>query len=127
MEQFLAAFPTGKAAQRYVAGSVLALPFADGHFDLALSSHFLLSYSEQLGLAFHLQAIAELCRVAREIRLFPLLTVSGEPSPWLDEILLHVSGWGQEAQIIAVDYEFQRGGNQMLKIKCHADGDTPSA
>jgi len=116
MKQFLTDFSTGKLARRYVEGSVLELPFADEQFDLALSSHFLLSYSEQLGLAFHQQAIAELCRVAKEIRIFPLLTITGEQSPWVGPIRAQVTALGRKAQVIPVLYEFQKGGNQMLKI-----------
>lgn len=116
MRQFLQDFSDGKQAGRYVEGSVLDLPFPDGHFDLALSSHFLLSYSEQLGQAFHQQAVAELCRVAQEVRLFPLLTISGERSPWVDAISSQVAPLNRQTQIVTVDYEFQKGGHQMLKI-----------
>ncbi|MEO1593592.1 MAG: methyltransferase domain-containing protein [Cyanobacteria bacterium J06632_22] len=116
MQRFLADLPTGKLAGRYIEGTVLDLPFADDQFDLALSSHFLLAYSKQLGRDFHLQAMAELCRVAREVRIFPLLTVSGETSPWLDEIMTQLAAFGRQAVVATVEYEFQRGGNQMLKI-----------
>ncbi len=116
MRQFLQDFSKEQQVGRYVEGSVLNLPFPDGHFDLALSSHFLLSYSEQLGLDFHQQAIAELCRVAQEVRIFPLLTVSGERSPWLDAISQQAAIPGRQTQVVPVDYEFQKGGNQMLKV-----------
>ena len=62
---------------RVVAGDARALPFADGEFDLALSSHLLFLYSAQLGKDFHLQSMFELCRVAREVRVFPLLALNG--------------------------------------------------
>ncbi|MEM6350224.1 MAG: methyltransferase domain-containing protein [Cyanobacteria bacterium P01_D01_bin.14] len=116
MRQFLTDLPAGKAAGRYVEGSVLDLPFPDGQFDLALSSHFLLSYSTKLGLDFHLEAVRELCRVARAVRIFLLLTVSGERSPWVDAIATHIAQLGRKSTIVTVDYEFQKGGNQMLKI-----------
>ena len=45
--------------------------FADREFDLALCSHLLFLYSEQLTADFHLASIRELCRVAGEVRVFP--------------------------------------------------------
>ncbi|MEM9908507.1 MAG: methyltransferase domain-containing protein, partial [Cyanobacteria bacterium P01_D01_bin.44] len=114
MQQFLLDFSAGKAAGRYRVASVLQLPFEDNYFDLALSSHFLLMYATQLGEPFHIQAIQELCRVAREVRIFPLLTVSGEPSPWLTVVQATAAQLGYGSEILEVPYEFQKGGNQML-------------
>ena len=48
------------------------LPFDDGAFDLALSSHLLFLYSEQFDLGFHVRALEEMLRVAAEVRVFPL-------------------------------------------------------
>ncbi|MEM8806392.1 MAG: methyltransferase domain-containing protein [Cyanobacteria bacterium P01_G01_bin.38] len=116
MQQFLLDFPAGKAAGRYRVASVLQLPFEDNYFDLALSSHFLLMYATQLGEVFHLQAVQELCRVAQEVRVFPLLTVSGEPSPWLTIVQATAVNLGYRSEIVEVPYEFQKGGNQMLRL-----------
>ena len=51
------------------------LPFADRSFDLALSSHFLFLYTEQFDESFHRSSIVEMCRVADEVRVFPLLAL----------------------------------------------------
>src|SRR5687767_3054472 len=72
MRDFLADYEQGRLEGRYIAGESPALPFAPGSFDLALSSHFLFLYSDNLSLAFHEQAIADLLRLAREVRIFPL-------------------------------------------------------
>lgn len=42
-------------------------------FDLAVCSHLLFLYSEHLSEDFHVESIKELCRVAGEARIFPLL------------------------------------------------------
>ena len=55
------------------------LPFNDGAFDLALCSHFPFLYSTQLGEAFHRAALREMCRVAVEVGVFPLLAHIGRP------------------------------------------------
>ena len=55
MRRFIADYPRGKTENRYLAASLPELPFDDGAFDLALSSHLLFLYSEQLDLDFHLR------------------------------------------------------------------------
>ena len=77
MRRFLADYPRGKAEGRYVEASLPDLPFDDGAFDLALSSHLLFLYSEQFDLAFHIRALKEMLRVAAEVRIFPLLQIGG--------------------------------------------------
>jgi len=117
METFLADFKAGKQAGRYISGELPALPFANQQFDMALSSHFLFLYSVHLSAGFHLQAILEMLRVSREVRVFPLLTLNGATSPYVQFVaeLLMEQGFG--AEIKQVPYEFQRGGNEMLVIK----------
>jgi hypothetical protein len=50
------------------------------------------------------------------VRIFPLLQLDGEPSTYLDAVLQNLSSKGIQAQVQTVDYEFQKGGNQMLRI-----------
>lgn len=52
------------------------LGFGNGVFDLALCSHFLFTYSEQLSIDFHVAAIGEMFCVAGEARIFPLLNTT---------------------------------------------------
>jgi len=117
MEDFLADFPLGKAAGRYLQGELPSLPFAERQFDLALCSHLLFLYSEQLSLEFHQQAISEICRVAQDVRIFPLVTLAGIRSDYVEAIEGHFEQLGHEVIIEAVPYEFQRGGNEMMIIR----------
>ena len=116
MNRFLADFERGKAEGRYVVASLPVLPFADGQFDLALVSHLLFLYSQQLDLAFHQAAIAELMRVAREVRIFPLLTLGRERSPHIEPVRCQGLDRGWETEVRRVPYEFQRGGNELLRL-----------
>lgn len=116
MERFFADYEIGKTAGRYRPQSLPNLDFSNQSFDLALCSHFLLLYSDHLSLDFHITAIQELLRVAREIRIFPLLTLTGERSPYLNPILEYVTNQGFVPRLETVTYEFQKGGNQMLAI-----------
>ena len=76
MEYFLEDLPLGLEAGRYVDASLPYLPFESNSFEIALCSHFLFLYSEQYSLEFHLDSIAEMCRVAKEVRIFPLLELT---------------------------------------------------
>jgi hypothetical protein len=65
---------------------------------------------------FHLRAVDELCRVALEVRIFPLLTYNAEQSPLVAPVLDHLNQAGRIVSIESVAYQFQRGGNKMMKI-----------
>jgi hypothetical protein len=116
MRRFLADYESGKAAGRYQTQTLPALDFAAGSFDLALSSHFLLLYSEQLSFDFHLAAVLEMVRVAREVRIFPLLDLKCCLSGHIEPLRQELTNRGHHVTIDAVPYEFQRGANQMLRI-----------
>lgn len=117
MEVFLNDFTDGKAQGRYMESELPTLPFADKSFDLALCSHFLFLYSDQLGEAFHHQSLRELCRLACDVRIFPLLALGGKRSPFIDSTMAHLRNSGHEVAIESVPYEFQRGANQMMRIR----------
>lgn len=118
MQRFLDDYEAGRAAGRYIAAELPCLPFADQSFELALCSHFLFLYTGQLSEAFHIAAVRELCRVAREVRLFPLVALGGAPSRHVGRVTAALPpGW--TADVVPVPYEFQRGGNQMLRLFCH--------
>lgn len=116
MRGFLEDFSAGMTEGRYVDAALPTLPFADQAFDLALCSHFLFLYTLQFDLAFHRDAVRELCRVARDVRIFPLLALGGEPSPYLAPVAAEFRALGYSVTVERVPYEFQRGGNQMLRI-----------
>lgn len=117
LAQFLADYDSGKDCDRYQVGELPKLNFPDGAFDLALCSHFLFLYSEHCDYDFHRASIRELLRVSREVRIFPLLTLTQARSPHLNPILEALQQEGQNASIIRVDYELQPGGNEMLVIR----------
>lgn len=117
MQEFLMDFSWGQAQGRYRTAELPQLPFQDHQFDLALCSHFLFSYSDQFSKEFHLNSILELCRIAQEVRIFPLLKVSGEPSPFLEPIINDLKNQGYFVNIKTVSYEFQKAGNQLLQIR----------
>jgi len=116
MEQFLEDYDGGKLQGRYIDAELPVLPFDDGAFDIALCSHFLFLYSDRLSLDFHRESILQLCRVAYEVRVFPLIDLDLRPSPHVQPIVRSLEKKGLAVSIERVAYEFQRGGNEMLRI-----------
>ena len=62
-------------------------------------------------------SVLELCRVANEVRIFPLLDMVGKTSEHLAPLLLALAQAGLAMRIEKVAYEFQKGGNQMLRVR----------
>lgn len=116
MNRFLADYDAGKSEGRYQVGELPTLAFPDGAFDLALCSHLLLLYSHLLSVEFHLASLLELCRVATEVRVFPLLDMVGNRSAHLAPLQIALEQAGIITTIESVNYEFQKGGNQMLRL-----------
>jgi len=116
MELFLNDFSAGLLQGRYVPGSLPNLPFRGGAFDIALSSHFLFLYCDHLNVDFHLSSIEEMCRVAGEARVFPLLDLAAKPSPYVAPVKAILEDRGYKVKIKTVEYEFQKGGNEMMTI-----------
>ena len=117
MQQFLADYDQGRREGRNLPASLPSLPFRGRAFDLALCSHFLLLYSEQLSLAFHMASIREMLRVSHEVRVFPLLELGAVRSLHLTKVLAALARVGCEASVERVLYEFQRGGNEVLRVR----------
>lgn len=117
MNDFLDDYRTGLGDGRYIDAELPDLPFGESTFDLALCSHLLFLYTTQLGDAFHRRAIGEMCRVAREVRIFPLLALGAAPSPLVEPMVDEFSRLGFHVSIEDVPYEFQRGGNKMMRIR----------
>jgi hypothetical protein len=117
LEIFLQDYQQGKQAGRYIAQELPNLDFANQTYDLALCSHFLFLYSAQCDRDFHVAAIQEMLRVSQEVRIFPLLTLMQETSPYLDFVMDKFSNLGYSPTIVQVPYELQPGANQMLVIK----------
>lgn len=121
LEEFLADFPAGQKAGRYVDGALPELPFGDGEFDLALSAHFLFigSHPSVGGMIsgghfsqdFHRAALRELLRVSRsEVRIFPCTKVGGPTilHPWAAELMGDLAREGYTQAIM--ENQYHQGG-----------------
>ncbi len=116
LELFLADFEA-RGRVRYVPASLPALPFADDAFQTALCSHLLFLYGDDLDAAFHVAAVRELARVAREVRIFPLVNLDGRPSSHLPVVMAELEAAGLFPELVSVPFEFQRGATEMLRVR----------
>ena len=116
-ERFCQDYELGKGEGRYTVGELPELDYELNSFDLGLCSHFLFLYSEQLDLDFHIAALEEMLRLCREVRVFPLLNLGLKKSPHLEGAIAHLKQQNYRCTIQTVPYQFQRGGNEMLKIQ----------
>jgi len=118
MNAFLEDFEKGKQEGRYVYEELPKLSFEKNSFDLVLSSHFLFLYSDNFDLEFHKKSILQMCEVSKdEVRIFPIVDLKNKKSKHLEPMIKILNEKGYETQIVKTNYEFQKGANEMLKIK----------
>jgi len=116
MQRFLEDYETGKAEGRYVDCALPDVPEVNGTFDLALCSHFLFLYSEQVSRDVHLGTADVLMKLAKEARFFPINDFYGNQSVYLSPVMELMKERGYHVSIEEVDYEFRKGMKHMLKI-----------
>lgn len=117
MEKFLSDYERGKESGRYINTSLPNLPFEADEFDLALCSHYLFLYSDHVDESEHILSFLELCRVAREIRAYPLLSLDGSESMHLHAVISALKNRGLDVSLQPVKYQFQKGATKMLVAK----------
>jgi len=59
----------------------------------------------------------ELCRVASEVRVFPVVSLNGEASMHLDQVMSALSANGIDVSLQPASYRFQKGATDMLVAK----------
>jgi hypothetical protein len=79
-------------------------------------------YDNQLDADFHQAAVAEMLRVGREVRLFPLQNTEGAPSPFVAPLVENLRRRDFAVSLERVPYEFQQGGSTMLRIARRVSG-----
>ena len=55
-------------------------------------------------------------RVANDVRIFPLLDLMLNRSPYIDKLIKELEADGYSVKIKKVPCEIQRGGNEMMRI-----------
>lgn len=117
MQMFLKDYENGKTEKRYIHAQLPVLPFEDKVFDIALCSHLLFLYSDNLSYEFHIESIIDMLRVAKEVRIFPVVDLNSNESPYLKNIIDFFKLNNYDIKLQKVKYEFQKNANKMLIIK----------
>ncbi len=116
MKLFLSDYEYGKSESRYVCDTLREyLPYDDNYFDIGLSSHFLLMYTS-LGYDFHIQAMTEMLRVCKEIRVFPIVDLDANRTDMITDIINYFKN-RYDVEIAETKYQFQKGDNKLLIIR----------
>ena len=67
-------------------------------------------YSEQASQEQHLLSMKELCRLAAEVRVNPLLSINNnQVTTHLEIVILELKSAGFYVSLVPVEYEFQKG------------------
>jgi hypothetical protein len=104
--------------ERYVAGELPRLPFADCKFDLTLVSYFLFAYQDRLDYEFHRESILQIMRVTRdEARIYPTVTFEAQPSEYVPMLQSDPALNGFQFTEIKTDFEFLLSSNSFLRVR----------
>lgn len=114
-KQFIDDYTDGLQQGRYLAVEYGQLPFESHQFDLALCSDLVFRADASDKLTTDL-IISELCRVAKEVRIFPLLDAQGEVAQDLGPLMLQLQHHNFGLEVKEVAYEQLKDGNAMLRI-----------
>lgn len=109
---FTSDYSMGKMQGRYRKALLPHLPFADFQFDIALCPDLLFRDKT----AVPEQVLTELCRVAHEVRVFPLLDDQGEMSKEMGPAMLALQNKNYGIEVRAVPYKLLKGSNAMLRV-----------
>ena len=97
------------------------MPFDDFSFDIAICPYYLFTQT-MTELNFNLNVIRELARVAKEVRIFPLIDELGVLSPLLGPVLLGLQQENYGVEVRDVTSPLLQKENAMLRVwaqLCH--------
>ena len=114
---FLDDYTQGKQQGRYKVCHYPDLDqFVDQKFSLALASHAVFITNSDKPAEYLVEMLLSLSKIAHEVRVFPLLDAEAKISPLVGPVLLGLQQQGLGTEVREVDYQFQRGGNAMLRL-----------
>lgn len=117
LHQFLSDYEKAKSLGLYSSEALPEVPFADHEFDLAICPHFVFGAGMNYSFDFQLNSILEMCRVAKEVRVFPLLDSDGEEPEQLSLLLQSLADKGFSTRVETVKYRLEAKGDTMLKVR----------
>jgi hypothetical protein len=116
LNAFESDYSQGFVKGHYIKAKLPSLPFGENSFDLALSGNLLFYYSDQFDYSFHLDSILELCRIASDVRIYPVQGPYSHPYPHYDRLVKELGKRGITARTVRVAHHFQHGVDKMLHL-----------
>lgn len=113
---FLKDYEHGIQREYYQPYGLLDLPFKYHEFDLALCANFLFDGGCLTSSMAHLEAVKALLRVAKEVRIFPLVDEKGEFSKDLGEVMSVLQKENCGMEICETHYTVQKKPNALLRV-----------
>ena len=113
--KFLEDYKSG--SDKYVFTELPYTSFHSNTFDLCLVSHLLFIYDNMLDYGFHEDTIEELLRISEEVRIFPLVNLSGERSVFVKKIIMSSKFNNFNFNIKKVNYSVFKSADEYLQIK----------
>lgn len=108
---FMSDYSDGQKEGRYRKAQLPRLPFEDFQFELALCADLLFVDDQPAE-----EMIMELCRVAHEVRIFPLLNETGEIADSIGPSLLMLQNKDYGIEVREVPYILTKGKHAMLRV-----------
>lgn len=116
LKMFFKHYNEAKTRRLYSSEALPEIAFGNHQFDLAICPHFIFNGNPIFSEKFQLNCIQELCRVAKECRIFPALDSAGHTPVHLASLREKLTEIGFNSSIETVDYQLQKKGNMMLKV-----------
>ncbi len=69
-----------------------------------------------LGYDFHIQAITEMLRICKEIRIFPIVDLDAQKTELISKVINYFESFC-DVEVKHTQYEFQKGENKLLIIR----------
>jgi hypothetical protein len=117
LSTFLADFTDGKAQGRYLPAMLPQLPFANSAFELALCSFLFFLRPERHSIPFHVDGLTELVRVAREVRVFPVLQLDGREPDYAEDTYESLRAKKIEVSFESVPPTLHQGADKVLVLQ----------
>lgn len=116
IKAFFKDYAQGKQQKRYIPLESTNFSYDHFEFDYALCSHYFFSYNLDKSVEFHFEMLKNLCYIAKEVRIFPLLSSDGQLPELLGPLMHKLQNALIGLEILAVPYELQKQGNALLRL-----------
>lgn len=113
---FFKHYDEAKTRKLYSSEALPEIAFSSHQFDLALCPNFIFNGNPAFSEDFQLNCIKELCRVAHECRIFPILDADGKMPTYITALRDRLAEIGFDTSVETVAYGLLRKGSSMLKV-----------